>query len=50
VLALHHAGSEEMPRLDGRGRYPANEGIWMDAIKRGLARDKSRGKAGSKRK
>lgn len=50
VLALHHAGSKEMPRLEGRGNYPANEGIWMDAIKRGLARDKSRRKAGGKPK
>jgi hypothetical protein len=51
VLALHHAGSQEMPRLEGRGSYPANEGIWIDAIKRGLARDKSRGRApGNKRR
>ena len=33
VVALHHKGSETMPRLDGReGTYQANEGIAIRAI------------------
>lgn len=32
LLALHHAGDENMPRLHGDGAYPANEGLFMNAI------------------
>ena len=33
VVALHHAGSESMPKLNGKaGRWPANEGIWIQSI------------------
>lgn len=33
LIALHHAGSDEMPMLHGGGTYQANEGIWMGRIK-----------------
>ena len=36
LIALHHAGSEEMPRLHGGGTYQANEGIWIGKIKESL--------------
>jgi hypothetical protein len=32
VVALHHAGRSNMPRLNGDGTYEANEGIRIDAI------------------
>jgi hypothetical protein len=31
-IGLHHAGRRAMPRLQGAGTHPANEGIWLDAI------------------
>jgi DNA/RNA endonuclease G (NUC1) len=34
VLGLHHAGQEQLPRLDGRGHYQANEGIAILAIQK----------------
>lgn len=33
VVALHHAGSRETPRLRGKGTYEANEGISIRAIR-----------------
>jgi hypothetical protein len=33
VIALHHAGRTDMPKLDGQGTYAANEGIWLDRIR-----------------
>lgn len=33
VVALHHAGSRETPRLRGNGTYEANEGISIRAIR-----------------
>lgn len=37
LVAVHHAGSDTMRRLNGKaGVYSANEGIWIDAIRRGL--------------
>jgi V8-like Glu-specific endopeptidase len=33
VVALHHKGSDTLPRIDGvEGTYPANEGIAIPAI------------------
>jgi hypothetical protein len=38
LVGLHHAGSHDMPCLNGRaGTYEANEGIRMDAIRQALA-------------
>ena len=33
VVALHHAGRPDMPRLDAEGTYEANEGIQIHAIR-----------------
>jgi hypothetical protein len=33
VVALHHAGSHETPRLRGKGTYEANEGVSIRAIR-----------------
>ena len=38
VVAVHHAGRMDMRRLgDEGGTYPANEGIWIEAIRRAMA-------------
>jgi tetratricopeptide (TPR) repeat protein len=38
VVALHHRGSQEMPRIDGgEGTYQANEGIAIPAIQKATA-------------
>ena len=39
VIALHHSGDNEMPRLHGTGVYEANEGIRIDQIQSALLRD-----------
>jgi Trypsin-like peptidase domain len=37
LIALHHAGFDSVPRLNGApGRYAANEGILISAIQHGL--------------
>lgn len=37
VVALHHKGKYEMPRIDGKeGTYEANEGISVSAIKKAI--------------
>lgn len=38
VIAVHHAGRRDAPRLDGQGFYEANEGITLAALCAGLAR------------
>ena len=40
VVAVHHAGRTDMPRLHGDGAYPANEGIWIEAVRRAMAPDR----------
>jgi V8-like Glu-specific endopeptidase len=38
LIGLHHAGSDKMPRLDDpTKKYEANEGIWINAIKKQFA-------------
>ncbi|HYH10482.1 MAG TPA: serine protease [Thermoanaerobaculia bacterium] len=32
LLALHHAGARDMPKLDGDGVWPANEGIDINEV------------------
>jgi Trypsin-like peptidase domain/MAP3K TRAFs-binding domain len=33
LIAVHHSGSAQMPRLHGKGgTYPANEGIWLERV------------------
>lgn len=37
LIGLHHAGSSEMPCLNKKpGTYEANEGIWIQAIKKAM--------------
>ncbi len=37
VIALHHAGHTEMGKLNGKeGKWPANEGIWIQSIVAGV--------------
>jgi len=33
LIALHHAGSAQMPKIDGGGAYEANEGIAFSSIR-----------------
>jgi len=37
LIALHHAGGQALTRLDGSGKYPANEGVWIGAIIKAIA-------------
>lgn len=39
LIALHHAGSDEMRMLHGGGTYQANEGIWIGRIKEAIQED-----------
>jgi hypothetical protein len=37
AIGIHHGGGLEMPRLNNNpGKYPANEGIWIQAIRKAL--------------
>lgn len=38
VIAVHHAGRRDAPRLDGQGYYEANEGVALAALRACLAR------------
>ncbi|MDZ4801870.1 MAG: DNA/RNA non-specific endonuclease [Bryobacteraceae bacterium] len=42
VVALHHAGSREMPCLDRSGTYEANEGIALGALAKWIAEASSK--------
>jgi hypothetical protein len=37
LVALHHSGSATMNRIHGPGTYEANEGIWIQAIRKNLS-------------
>jgi V8-like Glu-specific endopeptidase len=37
LVALHHAGSATMNRIHGPGTYEANEGIWIQSIRKQLS-------------
>ena len=41
LIALHHAGSDEMPMLHGGGTYQANEGIWVGKIKEAVQKKRN---------
>ena len=37
LIAIHHAGGNKMQKLNGKkGSYPANEGIWIESIRKTL--------------
>ena len=37
LLGLHHSGGKDMAKLNGKeGRYAANEGIWIEALRKGI--------------
>ncbi len=37
LVALHHSGSATMNRIHGTGTYEANEGIWIQAIRKKMS-------------
>jgi hypothetical protein len=43
LLAVHHGGSDAMDRLDGAGKYQANEGIWIHTVVDAIARQEAQG-------
>lgn len=43
VIGVHHAGGRQVPMLNGRRDvYPANEGIWIETIRRAIAEEPAR--------
>jgi hypothetical protein len=43
LIAMHHSGSQEMPRLHNGGTYQANEGIRIGAIREAIRQEWSGG-------
>jgi V8-like Glu-specific endopeptidase len=40
LIGVHHAGDEKMEKLGGKkGKYEANEGIWIESVRKGASND-----------
>ena len=46
LVALHHSGSRELPKLKGPGTHEANEGIWIQAVRDRLDGEQPSGLSG----
>lgn len=36
LVAVHHSGRSDMPTIDGRTRYEANEGVWIEFVRQAI--------------